>query len=766
MMTIRSARTAVSGTRRFFGRAVFWLVCGLVGLRGWRGRAAAPVVLVRDGQAAAAIAVGRHASPRVEAAARLLRRLLERATGAALPLVAADSGPGPGRNRVVLRIATPADGPLDGDGFLFRYPAAGRLEIVGGSEYGVLFGVQEFLERYAGVRWLFPGRLGEVVPRRQTVAAPGRPLKSEPAFFSRQLSGSLFHGTPEKNPVTRFLLRQRMHGRIHFHHNLLHLFPASRYAKTHPEFFPVVNGARVLPKSDRDYHWQPNLRAKGIVEEAVRNIDAFFDSHPGVNSYSLGMNDSPAWDDSVMKAPDARRNSIGRIDLSDYFFTWANRVAAGVLATHPHKWFGCLAYNELTDPPRKAGVNPHILPFICIDRMGWVDPALRRADMARTRAWHKVAARLAWYDYIYGDQFYKVPRFYPHLMAEYLRFGRRNGVVAYYAEAYPARRWTEGPKLYVLLRLLWNPGIDVDAVLDDWYRCAVGPKAAPALAAYYRFWEEFWMKRVPQTAWFRESAKAACYLLFYRTDYLTALRPGDVEKLDSWMEQVVSRADTPDRKARAGFFYDGWRTVRANIMKYMEIKILEANGPPPGTRLEPVFESDFESPRSRGAAAAGRRRDWRANGMPPGWSYWQRTGSQAVFRWDRNRGKDSRGALELDTAGSDGQPLCFLHTVTVAPNALYRAACDVRTVGVSPGAAVGITVKWQDKSGKWATQFASVDRRLDAPTRGRWKHIEVYVRTPKIENPRLVLMLLVDQAKTGRVWFDNVALARLVPPKP
>ncbi len=726
-----------------------------------RGLADQTVEIVKDGRPAAVIVVDPRASAMVLEAGGLLQRVIEQSSGAKLAVLA------PGNEapaKVVLRLRVDAgDRNLDKDGFVFAFPAVDRIEIIGGSPHGTIFGAQDFLERYLGVRWLLPGDIGEYVPKHATISIPRREVKQAPAFFSRQLSGRFFHGGREKNPLSMFLFRRRMHGRMRFHHNLLHLYPASKYAESRPEFYPVVNGRRYLPRDDRDYRWQPNLRAEGIVAEGVRNINEFFAEHPDVESYSLGMNDSHAWDDSVVNAEHATRNSIGRIDLSDYFFGWANRIAEGVLARYPDKWFGCLAYNEVTDPPKRVGVNPRILPYVCIDRMFWADPRQRRLDMDRTRAWMKVAPKLAWYDYIYGDEFYKVPRFYPHLMGEYIRFAHEHGVVAYYAEAYPTPKWTEGPKLYIFLRLLWNPYLDVDAALDEWYRLAVGERAAPYLAAYYGFWEEFWTKRVPRTNWFRDSVKSAPYLHFGKAGYLEALRIGEVERLDALIRNVVAHASGREQKARAEFIRNGWELVRTAMANYLEIKKLVAQGPPPGMHLTPVFSSDFETGKSTGRAAAGARDDWRSAGMPKGWGHWQRAGSHATFGWDRRAGNRSRGALTLDTRGSDGQPLCFLRAVDVEPNTLYRATCDVRTVDIDRSAAVGITVKWQDKNGKWTTRYATVDRHIEKPTAGRWERLVAYVRTPAMEKPRLVYMLLVDGAKTGRVWFDNVELSRLVP---
>ncbi|MDP6355192.1 MAG: hypothetical protein QF473_08840, partial [Planctomycetota bacterium] len=237
--------------------------------------------LVRDGHPVAVIVVDLQAPGMVRDAAALLQRVIEQSSGAKLAIVQPRSE---GTDRTILRLTSePGDRKLDKDGFVFTFPQANRIEIIGGSAHGTLFGVQDFLERYLGVRWLLPGDLGEHIPKHKTIAIPRTRVKEEPAFFSRQLSGSSFRD----KEISTFLLRQRMHGRMRFHHNLLHLYPASKYAKTRPEFYPVLNGKRYQPKGNSDYRWQPNLSAEGIVEEGVKNICEFFEKYPDAESYSL-----------------------------------------------------------------------------------------------------------------------------------------------------------------------------------------------------------------------------------------------------------------------------------------------------------------------------------------------------------------------------------------------------------------------------------------------------------------------------------------------
>jgi hypothetical protein len=151
-------------------------------------------------------------------------------------------------------------------------------------------------------------------------------------------------------------------------------------------------------------------------------------------------------------------------------------------------------------------------------------------------------------------------------MTETIRFGYENGVRAYYAEIYNSAAWREGPKAYLVLKLLWNPYIDVDATLNDWYRCAVGDAAAPDLKAYFELWESYWKNQVPKTNWFKKGAKTT-YLWFHEKGYLECLKQEDLAKCEKLLTAVVAKASTPEQKARANFFMDGFKGIKKQIEK-------------------------------------------------------------------------------------------------------------------------------------------------------------------------------------------------------
>ena len=523
-------------------------------------------ILVKDGRYYANIVTGKNINSQVKMAAEVLAEYMKKSTGVLLPITKSGSndqlihihvGPSAYVNGLNLDLAN-----LDADGFVISFPDAENIVIIGPSDWGTEFGVYEFLERYVGVRWLMPGPDGEYVPKKDSVEIPRQQVRQEPTFFSRMLSGS-------PNEIQRtWARRNRRHSRINFHHNLYRLFPPEEYTKTHPAFFPIINGKRYLPPANSIRSWQPCFTAPGIVEEAIKNINKYFDEHPEATYYSLGINDNSGYCECERcRARDSGQNNyLGRRDVSDRYFEWANAVAEGVLKKHPDKWFGCLAYSGLAEPPSRVKVHPRIIPFMCYDRMKWIDPEIEKQGKELTERWLNTSPILGWYDYIYGTP-YCLPRVYFHTMANYYRYAQEHGVKAMYAEAYP--NWGEGPKLYIALKLMWDPTLDVDALLNDWYKCAVGQEAAADLAAYYAFWENFWTERIRASSWFIFTGQ---YLPFDSPSYLDLVTKEDLKQSRSLLESVLAKTATPMQNARAKMLLSAFEYYEASAKAYLTRK--------------------------------------------------------------------------------------------------------------------------------------------------------------------------------------------------
>ncbi|RED64462.1 DUF4838 domain-containing protein [Cohnella phaseoli] len=423
---------------------------------------------------------------------------------------------------------------MDADGFVMHQNGK-RITIAGPTSWGTEFGVNEFLERYVGVRWLMPGEDWEDVPQTAALSVPvGDEVKQEPAFFSRAFEEQL----PQRPALFDWARNLRIHDKITFTHNLYRMLPVSKYPQFYEEGTPDLGF-----ESDN-----PCFQSEGIVEESIRIINTYFDENPDATSYSLGINDTLVF---CGADPLGKRNSLGLIDMSDSYFDWVDKVSRGVFAQHPDKYLGAYAYLNITDPPTNVTLDPRVVIYITDERMAWGDPDMRQIGHALSEAWTQVGATVAFYDYLFGTP-YVLPRTAFQLMADEYRYAESIGVNAYYSELYA--NFGEGPKPYLSAKLKWDPQQDVEALLDDWYERAVGPEAAADLKAYYQKWQQFWEQDIFDTQWYqlwKNDPERMNYMQLLSPDYLRDVSLQDMVDGRQLLESVIAKAQTQQQKKRA-----------------------------------------------------------------------------------------------------------------------------------------------------------------------------------------------------------------------
>src|SRR5690606_33661626 len=106
-----------------------------------------------------------------------------------------------------------------------------------------------------------------------------------------------------------------------------------------------------------------------------------------------------------------------------------------------------------------------------------------------------------WYDYTYGYN-YLIPRIYNKTINNYLRWAIKNNIKHYYTEAYP--NWAEGPKYWILAKLLWEPNQDVQKLEEEWYIKFCGKESAVFLKKFYNIWEDYWTISIHKSNWYNE----------------------------------------------------------------------------------------------------------------------------------------------------------------------------------------------------------------------------------------------------------------------
>lgn len=520
------------------------------------------IVIVKDHQPKATIVLPNSASQTIQQAAKVLQDYIKRSTGAVLPIITHN-----GSNAISIHIGLTSFVKaqkinlhnLDEDGFILQGINAKNFIIIGGSDWGTEFGIYAFLERYIGVLWLMPTEMGVDIPKHATVILPDSKVIDTPLYLSRQVSPININATDDLGVWGRF---NGLKGRINFHHNLLNLFDTKEYAKTNPDFYSFTYEKREIPLTEE---WQPNFSAPGIADSASAKIIRYFKQNPKISSYSLGINDYGLFDQTQRSKVrrNGKKNYLGLEDVSDDYFKWANEVAKKVTARYPNKNFGLLAYNNVASPPSKnIGVNPNIIPFLTYERLRWSDNAQKMRGQQLTKEWLTYCPSIGWYDYVYGLN-YLTPRVWFHEMQDYLIWGTKHKIKYYYAELYP--NWGEGPKPWILSKLLWNPNQDIETLLNLWYARFAGNKAAPKLKEFYAIWEKFWTKDINSSKW---DTKDGQYLNFLDLAYLNAVPQEYIQHSDLLMEEAYRLADTEIHRQRVSKLREMWRLYKQAVQTY------------------------------------------------------------------------------------------------------------------------------------------------------------------------------------------------------
>src|SRR5690606_21511721 len=447
---------------------------------------------------------------------------------------------------------------LDEDGFIIQ-TANNSVIISGKTDWGTEYGVYEFLERFIGIRWLMPTELWTEIPTKSTIRISNIEITENPKFLSR----SFFPINMENKDDLLYAWgrNNRLRNRVEFHHNLRNLFNSETINKTHPQFLPLIDGKRYVPTNRRDWNWQPNFQARGIDSYSANKIIQYFKQNPEATSFSLGVNDGHNFDS---RNSSGKRNYIGVEDYSDAYYSWVNKTVSMVNRSLPGKKFGLLAYNRVAEPPNFK-LEDNVIPFITYDRHMWLEPALKEKDIENSKRWQRLTKEYGWYDYVYGGA-YIVPRIYFSLYQEYLKTAYDMNVRYYVAEFYPD--WLEGPKGWVMAKLLWDPDQSLTNLLDDWYANAVGEKSAPYLKQFYNLWETIWTEDVPKSAWWKR--KGSTYLPFNSQAYVESISYEKILKADELLRIAHKNADSKIRRARAEDLIAMWEFSKMNYLYFRQ----------------------------------------------------------------------------------------------------------------------------------------------------------------------------------------------------
>jgi hypothetical protein len=128
--------------------------------------------------------------------------------------------------------------------------------------------------RELGVRWYMPGELGEIVPRKKSMALPQIDRTVRPDFEVRSLNVTRYHCRSPEDILWSLRLGTNRVPSV-MHHGLRHLTEREDQRAAHPEYFSLINGVR----DNKSKTANACLSSEGLFEENVRFVRTMFDHY-------------------------------------------------------------------------------------------------------------------------------------------------------------------------------------------------------------------------------------------------------------------------------------------------------------------------------------------------------------------------------------------------------------------------------------------------------------------------------------------------------
>ena len=445
--------------------------------------------LFRNGKSDYRIVLDRQASPSEKKAAEELQMYIKQISGAELPIT--DDATSRGRRIFVGFGSAVADIPgaqnpkADDEGFTYRTVGKDLL-IYGGAQRGSMYGVFSFLEDELGVKWLTPKCT--VVPSMQKYALPRLDRSEKPALALRYDG----HFAVEREPVWSAHNKENMkwnptqndYGNIEAYwnaHTMGQLLPAREFFEKHPEYFSLRDGKRIP-------NGQLCLSNPEVLEICKTRLADVMRKNPLFRIYSLSQNDNF----SFCQCPECTAIAEQYGGQSGLMIWFVNQVADAVRDEFPDKFVGTFAYQYTRQPPKGIVPRNNVVIRLCSIECCFAHPLTagcpqNQAFMNDMERWAEIAPPLFIWDYIvdYAQYISPWPNF--QVLGPNIEAFRKNKAIGIYEEAQYQSNGAEFEemKAWVTTKLLWNPLLDTDSLVQVFIDGYYG-KAAPMVMDYYR----------------------------------------------------------------------------------------------------------------------------------------------------------------------------------------------------------------------------------------------------------------------------------------
>lgn len=492
--------------------------------------------LVKAGQRAK-ITIARGASPVEDYAARELQRSISLMSGASLTIVKTNAVlPGiqivigsPGTNARVMKLARSLklEGAQEEQIAIQR--VGNTLYLAGKTPRAALYATYTFLEDVLGVRWFWPGKSGEYVPKRRNIGINQLSISEAPDLNIRSLAitaapvGDLETDTwmarnrmnvvsmsPGLDTTGEYTRSRREKGfliRV-AGHNIVLPVPL---LKAHPEYLAEISGKRQFYQRAASHLCWSNPE---VQNEVVKMISGWWDQSP----YPDIVHFYPA--DQTRYCECTKCKAMGSI--STRWQKFSKILIEKLNQSRPGKRYWTYAYLEYKSVPDTTPAPFEFIAYTLYDA-SYRHPLsggsnFNKQPLAEINGWldKRVNLGIRGYEFI----IFKSPMFVPMVswVTDQIRWIHDQKMTGYLSElpyygmpkdAPPQNsHWmTNRMAIYAAAKAMWKSSITADSIVKDWNNNLYGPAAAD-MTAYYWGMEKAWLNNPKKISVFNQAPVA------------------------------------------------------------------------------------------------------------------------------------------------------------------------------------------------------------------------------------------------------------------
>lgn len=434
--------------------------------------------------------------------------------------------------------------------------STGEIELPGlYDDQGTCLAAYDFLERCCGVRWYGPSALNVVVPSQSTLVAKGSTMRRTLALKHRSaLPGGSWPflrgqwGEFTTDQVRLFWRRSRQGGeRWSGNHTF---YPATiKAAFQDPEYQsknPRTKGSQLcysnpklvrrVAQMARDY-----FDGRGALPEGWKAAGDYFAIVPDDN---MNLCNCPSCESLLKVGADRRTGFFSSGEMSAYWFSFVNAVAREVRRTHPGKYIATLAYWAYAVPP-DFPIEPNVSIAPCLHTCYYpVHAKMKENDDLFFEGWRRKtkAPMFLWVYYHHPMEPAQIGRWncFPHIMVHQTADAMRRFLQAGVRGIFECGEQDQLEQ-YVMAKVWEDPRVDVDAIIEEFFRLYFGAAGEPMRKFYL------------------ELEAVACDRANYPAPYL---RKDGVD----WRKVAWERLGTPERMDRWGqYLAEAERLAQAGV---------------------------------------------------------------------------------------------------------------------------------------------------------------------------------------------------------